>query len=223
MLIRIPSVLGSKELRLVQDILANASFVEGTLSAGKVARRVKHNQEISPDSDQLQQLNNLVMGGLVRHPDYQAAALPHRIASPFYARYAEGMEYGPHIDDPVMGEDNRYRSDIAITIFLTNPDTYVGGELIISTSMGEQYIKYPAGDAVMYPASTRHRVARVIKGWRLVAVTWVQSLVRDPAKRELLFQLHQAREKLLKDAPDEKETQLVDIAYVNLVRMWADL
>jgi PKHD-type hydroxylase len=188
-----------------------------------MARRVKHNEEASTEAGELEQLNALVMGSLVNHPLYKAAALPHRVAAPFYARYTEDMRYGPHVDDPVMGEGTRYRSDIAVTIFLSDPESYAGGELVISTSFGEQYVKYPAGDAVMYPASSRHHVAKVTKGMRMVAVTWVQSLIRDAARRELLYELHQAREKLLQQLPDAEETRYVDSAYVNLVRMWAEL
>jgi PKHD-type hydroxylase len=108
-------------------------------------------------------------------------------------------------------------------VFLSEPESYAGGELVIATSFGEQYVKYPAGDAVMYPASSQHYVTKVTKGVRLVAVTWVQSLVRDAAKRELLYELHRAREKMLKQSPDAEETRHVDTAYINLVRMWAEV
>jgi PKHD-type hydroxylase len=223
MLLRIPAVLNVEQLRVVRGLLARAAFVDGRLSAGAMARRVKRNEEVSTEASEREQLNNMVMGSLVEHPLYRAAALPHRVATPFYARYGEDMEYGPHIDDPVMGERRRYRSDIAVSVFLSDPESYVGGELVITTSFGEQYIKYPAGDAVMYPASSRHHVAKITKGERLVAVTWVQSLVRDAARRELLYELHQAREKLLQKLPDAEETRHVDTAYVNLVRMWAEI
>lgn len=223
MLLRVPAILDVEQLQVVQGLLANAAFVDGKLSAGAAARRLKRNEEVDAQSDQLEQLNNLVMGGLVRHPVYLGAALPYRVAAPLYARYTQGMEYGPHIDDPVMGHGARYRSDIAITIFLSEPDTYAGGELVVRTPFGEQYIKYPAGDAVLYPASSRHRVAKVTTGTRLVAVTWVQSLVKDASKRELLYELHQARERMLADDPNAEQTQHVDTAYVNLVRMWAEV
>ncbi len=224
MLIQIPHVLGQQQLASVRQLLADAQFVDGKLSAGQSAQRVKNNLELAAQSQHIEQLNNIVMGNLVRHPVYQNAALPHRVAVPFYARYTEGMAYGPHIDDPVMGPaEHRYRSDIAITVFLSEPGDYDGGELAIQTSFGEQRIKLAAGDAVLYPASSRHEVTEVTRGERLVAVTWVQSLVRDPAHRELLYQLNQAREKLLKNAPQAAETKNVDTAYVNLVRMWSEL
>ena len=222
MLLRIPSVLSAEQVQTVQGILAQTSFIDGKLSAGQMARAVKDNQEVARDDPRLQELNDIVMNNLVRHPLYQAAALPHKIATPFYARYSDGMGYGSHVDDPVMGDPpQRYRSDIALTVFLTAPETYAGGELAIRTAFGEQYIKYPAGDAVMYPASSLHRVERVTRGERLAAVTWVQSLVRDAAQRELLFDLFQAREQLRRDRPTDAATRQVDRVYVNLVRRWA--
>lgn len=222
MLIRIPSVLSAEQIKSVHEILALAEFVDGKLSAGLMARKVKNNQEVAAGDPRLAELNNIVMNGLVRHPLYQAAALPHRIAVPYYARYKDGMGYGSHVDDPVMGQgDQKYRSDIAVTVFLSAPENYSGGELAIRTEFGEQYVKYPAGDAVLYPASSLHRVERVTRGERLVAVTWVQSLVRDPSQRELLFDLFQAREQLRHDMPGEETTQQVDRVYVNLVRRWA--
>ena len=223
MLLRIPGVLDGKQLQTVRQLLAHAPFVDGKLSAGLAAKRVKHNEEVAPDAAQLKQLNDIVMGSLVANSIYRNGALPHRVAAPFYARYTSAMGYGDHIDDPVMGPGPRYRSDIAITIFLSDPNSYEGGELIIRTSFGDRDIKLAAGDAIMYPASSLHRVAPVTRGERLVAVTWVQSLVRDAAKRELLYELSLAREKLLQTLPDAEETGRVNTAYVNLVRMWAEL
>ena len=222
MLLRIPSVLSATQLSEVRDLLAKAEFVDGKLSAGMLAKEVKHNQEVAAHDPNLQRLNETVIKALNAHPLYQAAALPQKVATPFYARYAQGMDYGSHVDDPIMGRaPQQYRSDIAVTVFLTEPETYTGGELVIRTSFGEQYVKYPAGDAVIYPASSLHRVDRVTQGERLVAVTWVQSLVRDPVQRELLFDLFQAREQLRLDLPEHDATRQVDRVYVNLVRRWA--
>jgi PKHD-type hydroxylase len=223
MLLRIPAVLNGKQLQTVRQLLAHAPFVDGKLSAGLAAKRVKHNEEVAQDAAQLKQLNDIVMGSLVANPVYRNGALPQRVAAPFYVRYTAAMGYGDHVDDPVMGPGSRYRSDIAVTIFLSNPQSYEGGELIVRTSFGDRDIKLAAGDGVMYPASSLHRVAPVSRGERLVAVTWVQSLVRDAAKRELLYELNLAREKLLQTLPDAEETGRVNAAYVNLVRMWAEL
>lgn len=223
MLLRIPSILDRDQLDRVRRLLATASFVDGKLSAGATARRVKNNEELAPDAQQLSELNEIVMGSLVRHPVYLNGALPHRVAAPYYARYKSDMTYGDHIDDPVMGPGPRYRSDIAITIFLSDSESYDGGELVIHTSLGNKEVKLSAGDGIMYPASSLHHVAAVTRGERLVAATWVQSLLRDPDKRELLYELNLARETLLETRPDAEETARVNTAYVNLVRMWAEL
>jgi len=220
-------VLGPQELRKTRELLTSANYVDGKLSAGVVARQVKNNQEMASDDPKLEVLNSIVMGNLLRHKTYQCAALPLKIASPFYACYEKGMHYGEHIDDPVMdssaGNSQRYRSDLALTIFLNNPDEYQGGELFIQTNYGQQQIKYAAGDAVMYPATTRHQVTEVTSGKRLVAVTWVQSMIKDTEQRALLYQLSCAREKLLRKQPNEEHTKQVDLVYVNLVRKWSEL
>jgi len=223
-LIRIPTVLDRAELEMVRHLLRSAPFVDGKLSAGQAARRIKNNQEVDRTARELEQLNNLIMGKLVQHPIYRSAALPLRVAAPYYARYSAGMHYGDHVDDPIMGANGQiYRSDLSITVFLSEPSDYDGGELMINTSFGEQAVKYAAGDAVLYSAATRHRVAEVTRGERVVAVTWVQSLVRDPNQRELLHELNGVRERLLASAPESEDAKQVNKTYVNLVRMWGDV
>jgi len=223
MLLEIPNILNAKELEVVRSALDNAPFVDGKLSAGMAAQRVKNNEEVDVRSQDVQQLNNLVMTRLVQHPTYRAAALPMKVASPFYARYSKGMSYGDHVDDPIMQADTPYRSDISITIFLSDASEYEGGELVINTQYGEHRVKLSAGDAVMYPSSSVHHVNEVTSGSRMVAVTWLQSLVREPAKRELLYDMYQVKEQLLKDVPDDENTKRLDRSYVNLIRMWGDV
>jgi len=224
MLITIPNLLDKQRLDFIQQTLEKSNFVDGTLSAGMAAKRVKNNEELAASEQQMQQLNNLVMGSLVQHDEFKAAAIPLRVAAPYYARYSKGMTYGDHVDDPIMGSaGQQYRSDVSTTVFLNEPDEYEGGELVISTPFGEQKIKLSAGSAVVYPSSSLHHVAEVTKGTRLVAVTWAQSMIREPAKRELLYTLNQARESLLKQRPDDEETKKIDVSYVNLFRMWSEL
>ncbi len=224
MLIEIPNVLNADELRLIQQQLVNAPFQDGKLSAGSAAQQVKNNQEVAPESPQLNKLNNLVMGNLLRHPTYQNAAFAKNIAAPFYARYTKGMKYGDHIDDPIMGSGQQvYRPDVSITVFLNSPQDYVGGELFIHTSFGGQKVKLPAGHAIMYPSGSLHHVREVTAGTRFVAVTWAQSMIRDPAERELLYSLNQAREELLSKHANTEVAKTVDHVYINLVRKWADV
>jgi len=223
MLNRLEAVLDSRQVETAKQLMRHGRFVDGILSAGMAAQRVKHNEELSLKDQQLADLNNLVMGSLVRHPVYSSAAMPKKVAAPYYARYTQGMSYGEHVDDPVMGQGDIYRSDLSVTIFLSDPADYEGGELLIQTDFGEQRVKLPAGDAVLYPSSSIHRVSEVTSGERLVAVSWIQSLVRDPDKRALLHELNQARETLLQEQPDAPETARVNHSYINLVRMWSDI
>lgn len=224
MLLIVPGVLKPDELKLARAWLAEAPFVDGKLSAGVAARRVKANEERDRGAGDVERLDRLVMSALTRHPMYRNGALPLHAASPMYARYRPGMVYGGHLDDPIMGAGGvMYRSDVAVTVFLSAPEEYDGGELVVRTVAGEQQVKLAAGDAVLYPASTVHQVRPVTRGERLVAVTWVQSLVRDPARRELLYGLNLAREKLLAASPEAEETAQVNAAYLNLIRMWSDI
>ena len=224
MLVTIPNILNNEDIDVIADLMATANFREGTTSAGSEAKRVKNNHEMFISEVETQRLNNLVMGKLIKNKTYVDTAFAAKIAAPYYARYSKGMSYGNHVDDPVMGPPNqRYRSDISITSFLTGPEAYEGGELVINTQVGEQKVKLNAGDAVLYPSSSTHRVAEVTKGERLVAVTWLQSTIRDPAKREILYNLSQARETLIKTSAGSQELEQLSNGYVNLLRMWTDI
>ena len=222
MLIKIPDILDSTQLAAVRSVLHQSKFIDGKLSAGDNARLQKTNEELAATEDQLDALNSVVMTQLVQQPIYLNSALPAKISLPIYARYTSGMSYGPHIDDPVMGGTSRYRSDISITIFLSNPEDYDGGELCIETDFGNSEIKLPAGHAALYPSSSRHAVNPVTRGERLVAIAWVQSMVRNAEQRRILFQLSQAREQL-KSQSQSGIYQQIDDSYVNLVRMWAEV
>lgn len=223
MLIQLHRVLDNPQVQLLTQALKDARFVDGRQSAGERAVQVKNNLELDPGSETAAHLHKIVMGSLYAHAAFRSAALPHRVSTPFIARYTPGMQYGEHIDDPVMGTGQRFRCDIAVTLFLSEPASYAGGELVINTTFGTREVKLAAGDAVLYPASSLHRVAEVTAGERLVAVAWIQSMVRDPARRELLYELDQARETLREERPDAPETAQVDHAYVNLVRMWSEV
>lgn len=224
MMLHIPGVLAQDEVESLTRALANQNFVDGKLSAGMAAEKVKHNLELDRNSEAWTPMAKAIGGCLYRSDSFRAAALPHRMSAPIFARYTPGMAYGVHIDDPIMGtEGNRYRTDISCTIFLNDPNEYEGGELVVQTAFGEKKIKLPAGDAVIYPSGSLHEVAEVTRGERLVSVLWIQSMVREPAKREVLWDLWQAREKMLNEAPGKEETEHVDHAYINLLRMWSEL
>ncbi|MFP4062930.1 MAG: Fe2+-dependent dioxygenase [Halochromatium sp.] len=224
MLLRIPALLNAAQLQKVRALLADAEFVDGKLSAGFAAAKVKHNEEMRQEPERMQLLVRILMASLGHNARFRFGVLPHRVADPIFARYRPGMTYGDHVDDPIMGSSGpRFRSDVSMTLFLNEPQAYDGGELLMHTPFGAQRVKLPAGDAVVYPASSLHQVAEVTRGERLVALTWIQSYVRDPARRELLYELNQARELLLQEAPGAEHTGWVDRSYANLVRMWSEL
>ena len=223
MLTHVKGVLNAPQVAAARKLLAAGTFTDGRESAGMAAKRVKLNEELALDDARQTELNNLVMGCLVKHPVYRSAAMPLKVATPYYARYTSGMAYGDHVDDPVMGEGQLYRSDVSVTIFLNDPAEYDGGELVITTDFGDQQVKLAAGDAVLYPSSSIHHVNEVTRGERLVAVSWIQSMVRSAEQRALLHELNQAREALLREQPDSDETRRVNQSYINLVRMWSEV
>lgn len=224
MLLTIPQLLNPAQIAKIHETLADAPFVDGKLSAGFAASRVKHNEEMQPEPGRMHRLVRIIMTSLGHHETFRFGVLPYRVADPIVARYTAGMAYGEHVDDPIMGASGpRFRSDVSVTLFLNGPETYDGGELVIRTPFGERPVKLAAGDAILYPSSSLHRVAEVRRGERLVALTWIQSYVRDPARRELLYELNLAREQLLKEAAGEAATAYVDRAYANLLRMWGEL
>ncbi len=224
MLLTIKNVLSDNQLKVIQILLKNADFVDGKLSAGKEADKVKNNTELSLQSPLHDQLNQMVMSSLIQHPEYQASVFPLKVATAFYARYSKGMEYGYHVDDPIMGPmTGRYRSDVSTTVFLNDKETYEGGEIVIKTAFGEQNIKLEAGDAIIYPSSSLHRVNKVTRGERLVAVTWAQSMVKEAEKRAILYELGQARDVLLTKESATDETSHVSNVYANLLRRWGSV
>ena len=222
MIIIIKHVLSPAILKQVQSLLAAAHFVDGKLSAGEAASAVKNNQELSLQSPLHQQLNSLVMAELVKHPTYQSAVLPSKVATAFYSKYSKGMAYGAHVDDALMGPlSGRYRTDVSSTVFLNSPDEYEGGELRIHNASGYDSIKLNAGDAVIYPSGSLHEVTEIISGQRLVAVSWAQSLVKSAEKRQILNDLSTLRDAL--HAQQSSEVLKVDQTYSNLLRMWTEL
>lgn len=224
MLIKINQVLTADELAHLRALIDGADWISGRHSAGVDAAAQKSNCEMNQDSDAWRQVNQLVVQRLYRHPEFQSAVLPHRVSAAFVSRYAPGMSYGAHVDDPVMGQAQaRYRSDVAVTVFLSDDTGYEGGELVVHTRFGRVEVKLPAGCAVAYPASSLHEVTPVRSGERIACVLWAQSLVRDPQQREILADLDDARRALKLSTPRAQVTARVDQAYMNLVRMWADV
>ena len=223
MLATIDNVLDWPTLKALREALAEGSFVDGQTTAGFRAKRVKHNEQLSPKGGNRKGLDKTVLDALRRHKEFQRVALPKAIQRPLFSRYSVGMNYGLHVDDAVMGRVRKLRSDLSVTVFLSNPDDYEGGELEMSSPYGAQEVKLPAGSAVVYPSSTLHRVKPVTGGERLAAVTWVQSFVADPARREVLYDIDKVRRRLGELDPDGDVTDLAFKTYANLTRMWSDV
>jgi PKHD-type hydroxylase len=219
----IPNLLDANELKTVNEILSKSDFIDGRLSAGKLSTGKKHNLELSDSDGILNRLNSIVMNRLVHHPDYRAICWPKKLAAPIYSRYESSMFYGVHTDDPVMGDDELYRSDISMTIFLSSAEDYQGGELTIIETGIERQFKLAAGSVLFYPSGSQHYVAPVTEGVRQVAITWLQSSIRDAEKRKVLLDLYRTREELLENNPESEACRLVSASLNNLVRMWVDI
>ncbi len=217
MLFQIPDVLSTEELQQLRSELSEAEFVDGKTTAGWYAKQVKNNQQLKRDA--VKYLEPIVKAALMRHPLFQIAVRPKQLHSLRFSRYNIGMSYGTHADNAMMGS---YRSDVSFTLFLSDPEDYAGGELVIEGADDEQSYKLPAGNAIVYPSSTLHRVNEVTQGQRLVVVGWVQSLVRDPAQRELLFDIDTVRRSLFAQYGKTNEFDLLSKSVSNLLRRWAE-
>ncbi len=228
MLLHIPGVLAPQEVAAMRQALDQADWTDGRETVGIQGAQVKRNQQL-PDASPLRgQLGQQVLAALDRNPLYFAAALPLRVVPPRFNRYQGGGEYGFHIDGSVMltrmpeGHSQPIRSDVSCTLFLCEPDEYDGGELIISDTYGEHEVKLPAGDLVLYPSSSLHKVQPVTRGARLASFFWVQSMIRDDACRRLLFEMDTSLETLRATGADNATLVRLTGVYHNLLRRWAE-
>jgi PKHD-type hydroxylase len=223
MYLRLPRLLAPGRLEAVRLAVARAAFAEGKATAGFLAKGVKRNLQVdwekTPGREELQ---SAVVGAIRANPLVTAAVLPKRISAPLFSKHEPGMFYGAHMDNPILGGDAPLRADVAITVFLSDPAAYDGGELVVATPLGEASFKLPAGDAVVYPATSLHRVAEVTRGARLAAVAWMQSMVAEAGRREVLYDLDTAYRHAIAKEPEADEAKLLLKAYGNLVRMWAE-
>lgn len=223
-MIEINNLLTAEELSAINGLLGSATWSSGSHSAGQAASKHKRNEEMDQSCEEWQKINALVVGKLYQHHEFKRAALPSKVSAAYISRYSNGMQYGAHIDNPIMGSPGaQYRSDLACTVFLSDPSTYDGGELSIRTPLGPVNVKLNAGCAVVYPASSIHEVLPVTAGERIVCALWAQSLIADVQKREILAELDDARMALQQTLPEAKVTQSVDHAYSNLLRLWANV
>lgn len=225
MLIIIENVLDRDGVQALRDRLDKADWIDGKASAGSVSHEVKRNLQLDQNSDTAIALGNHILSILGRNPTFISAALPQKIFPPMFNNYAGGGAYGAHIDSAIMHVDRAnmtVRTDLSATLFLTDPEDYDGGELVIETSYGAQPVKLAAGDLVLYPATSLHQVNPVTRGARISSFFWIQSMVQDGARREMLYDLDRTIQELRQDhtGDDPRLNSLTGI-YHNLMRQWA--
>jgi PKHD-type hydroxylase len=223
MILCIGHVLTPEELDAVVSNLEITEFVDGKATAGWHAKLVKHNTQAQADAPPVVAARKVINAALKRNAVFQMAVRPKAIRPLLFNRYEQGMSYGAHIDNALMGDRDLLRSDVSLTLFLSSPGTYAGGELVIEDTQGEQAYKLEAGAMMIYPSSTLHRVEPVTSGVRLAAVTWIQSLVRDAGDREILFDLDTARQAIFQQHGKTREFDLISKSHANLLRKWAEV
>jgi PKHD-type hydroxylase len=227
MLIEIPEVLSRQELQQVRQLLANAPWADGRITAGTQSAQVKNNWQLPEQGEQSRAVRAIVLAALNRNALFLSAALPKRIFPPLFNRYeGEHNTFGNHIDNAVRhcsltGE--RVRTDLSATLFLSDPDDYDGGELVIEDTYGSHAVKLPAGDMVLYPGSSLHRVEPVTRGARVASFFWIESMVRETERRRLLFEMDMAILELRETQGDSVPTVNLTGCYHNLLRMWAEV
>lgn len=226
MLVAIPDVLTKEQVTLARQKLDTAQWIDGKTTAGHQAIRTKNNQQLPVDNPVAREVGDLILAALGRNPLFMSAALPLRVLPPMFNRYAGGEHFGMHIDNAIRavpGTPHQIRSDLSATVFFSQPDEYDGGELMVEGNFGRQSVKLPAGHMVLYPASSVHLVTPVTRGARVSSFFWVQSMIREDAKRTLLFDLDTAIQRLVRDQPEHPSAVQMTGVYHNLVRMWAEL
>jgi PKHD-type hydroxylase len=222
MILTFHDVITPDEHRAMLDRIARSDFVDGRETATAGAASVKHNEQLARGSEALQAIGGILLEALRRNAAFCSAAYPKQLHSTLVSRYRTGMAYGPHVDRALMGEAQVFRTDLSLTLFLNEPGEYDGGELALESGSGEFRIKLPARSLVCYPTGQLHRVTPVMRGERLVVVSWVQSHIRDGAAREVLRDLALAAEALAGEERHAKTRDLVGKAHANLVRRWSE-
>jgi PKHD-type hydroxylase len=226
MMLHIPKLLEPEVVAHCRQVLLDAEWTDGRVTAGHQSTRVKHNRQILEGSPVARELGDVVLEALERSPLFVSAALPQRVFPPLFNRYDRDMVFGPHVDNALRaspGSPVRMRTDLSATLFLSDPDSYDGGELVVDDTHGSHPVKLPAGDLILYPASSVHHVVPITRGCRLASFFWIQSLVRDDGQRALLFDLDNAIRRLGADHPAHPSVVQLTGVYHNLLRSWAEV
>lgn len=227
MLVRIPNLLTREEVRRCLSVLAASEWVDGKVTAGTQSAEAKHNLQVPENAREARQLGETILTALGKNEMFYAAALPLRVFPPLFNRYDTGMKFDAHVDNAirfVKSANIRVRTDVSATLFLSDPSDYDGGELLIEDTYGTQAVKLPAGDLVLYPATSLHRVAPIKSGARWASFFWVQSMVKDDGKRRELFELDRAIAETRAALGDSHHAAIaLTAAYHNLLRRWSEL
>ena len=225
MLLHIPQVLDAELTQRCRELLAAASWVDGLATAGYQGAQVKKNQQLDERDNIAHKIGDLILSTLERHPLFISATLPALVYPPMFNRYAGGQQFGNHIDNAVRllpGSAKKVRTDISATLFFSEPDEYDGGELIIEDTYGSQSVKLNAGDMVVYPSTSVHRVNPVTRGARVASFFWIQSMIRDDTQRRILFDMDTAIQRLNQTGADQQSCVQLTGCYHNLLRQWAE-
>jgi PKHD-type hydroxylase len=225
MLLAIPNVLTAEQVMRARQLLNEAEWVDGRVTAGHQSARAKDNAQLPEDSPVARQLGEMIVTALGQNPLFISAALPLRVFPPLFNRYTGGQSFGTHVDSAirqVAGTGHRIRTDVSATLFLANPDEYDGGELTVEDTFGTHSVKLPAGHMILYPSTSLHHVRPVTRGARIASFFWIQSMVRDDGQRTLLFDLDAAIQRLNVDNPNHPSAVQLTGVYHNLMRRWAD-
>jgi PKHD-type hydroxylase len=225
MVVQIPGLLDRATLAQVHQLLREADWADGRITAGHQSARVKHNRQLPEGHPSAQAAGELVLRALEQCPLFFSAVLPQRVFPPLFNRYDQGMSFGPHVDNAIRalpGGADRLRTDVSATLFLSDPASYDGGELVVEDTHGSHPVKLGAGDLVVYPASSLHQVTPITRGVRLASFFWVQSMVRDVGQRSLLFDLDMAIVELSRQLENNPARVVLTGVYHNLLRRWAE-
>ena len=226
MLVHVPEVLTEAQVARCRELMARATWIDGRATAGHQSAKAKHNLEIPEGSPEAREMGEMIVAALERSPLFISAALPHRIFPPLFNRYDETMNFGFHVDNAVRqltGTGLRIRTDLAVTLFISRPDEYDGGELVVEDTYGAHSVKLPAGHMILYPATSLHRVNAVTRGARIASFFWIQSMVRDDGRRSLLFDLDMAINQTNQAIPNHSAVVALTSCYHNLLRGWAEV
>jgi PKHD-type hydroxylase len=226
MLLQVPDVLSAEQVARARQLLDQAEWIDGKVTAGHQSSRTKDNLQLPEDSPAARELGQMVLGALQRNPLFISAALPLQVFPPLFNRYSGGQSFGTHVDNAIRqvpGTPHRIRTDLSATLFFVNPDEYDGGELVVEDTYGVHSVKLPAGHLVLYPSTSLHHVRPVNRGARVCSFFWIQSMIRSDGDRTLLFDLDTAIQRLTHDQPDHPSAVQLTGLYHNLLRRWAEL